>query len=164
MTDADTYTFPDVIKDPGASKKVRLDLYAACANRWRANEAYSAAEYVRPRTPKSTGFAYECTTAGLSGANEPRWPRAIGETVPDGSIVWTCRAAALNGLNVLSAPSAVADPTGGLTVESVSVEEGHKLLATYVGGTLGQDYDAVFSFTLDGVPQVARQRVLVRKR
>jgi hypothetical protein len=55
------------------------------------------------------GRKYICTTAGTSGATEPTWPTTIGNTVADGTAVWTCsemsqanilsRLDALNGTN-----------------------------------------------------------------
>src|SRR6185436_10167996 len=98
MSETD-YTFGPVIKDPAESLKVELDLFGKCANFWRPNEAYSGNEHVRAE--QSPGFAYEATTAGTSGSRPPQWPRSIGLTVTDGSVTWTCRAAAANGLNAV---------------------------------------------------------------
>jgi len=36
------------------------------------------------------GRAYLVTTAGTSGTGEPAWPDAIGATVVDGGVTWTC--------------------------------------------------------------------------
>jgi hypothetical protein len=154
-------TFPDALKDPAASKLVSLNLFKYCAAFWRPNELYALNEYVRPN--KATGFAYQATTAGTSGSREPNWPTVLSDTKADGSVTWTCVAASTNGLNVISSPSAVSEPTG-LTISAVSVSESVKILATYSGGVLDQDYYAVFTFTLNGVSRVARQRVLIRKR
>jgi hypothetical protein len=155
------YTFDPVQVDPGGSRKVVLDLFDQCANFWRENEQWSLGEFIRP--PLATGFAYECTTEGTSAHRPPVFPRTIGQTVEDGSAVWTCRAAGTNGLNAISGLQFVSDPTG-LTISGVSVDEATKILATYSAGTLGQDYDAVYTFTLNGVTRVARQTVQVRKR
>lgn len=58
---------------------------------WLAETAYSANAYVQPTTPN--GLRYEATTAGTSGASEPTpWPTTEGETVNDGTVVWTARA------------------------------------------------------------------------
>lgn len=154
------YVFGTIQKDAAESKSVELNLFRWCANSWRANEQFSAAEYLRPTTP--TGFAYQ-SSGGTSGAKEPRYPTVIGSTVVDGSQTLTCVAAGVNGLSAVSAPSGVSDPTG-LTISDVSVSETTKILATYAGGQDGQDYDAVFSFTLNSVPRVARQLVQIRKR
>lgn len=156
------YRIPDdCLHDPAEYTPVELNLYDMCANKWRPNEQFALNEYVRPNTP--TGFAYQAGAAGTSGAREPKWPTTLALTVVDGSITWTCTAASANGLNALSVPSAVSDPTG-LSMGTVAVSETAKITATYSGGTEGQDYDAVFTFTLNGVSRVARQTVKVRKR
>jgi hypothetical protein len=157
----DGYTFSEVTKDPAESIKVRLNLFNQCANFWRDNESFDSGEYIRPN--RANGFSYECTTAGTSGYREPNWPQTIDATVRDGSITWTCRAASSNGINAITDPSSSSDPTG-LTVSDVSVSEDAKILATYTGGSEDDDYDAVFSFTLNGVARIARQKVRIRKR
>jgi hypothetical protein len=155
------FRLPPATKDPDESLQVTLKFYADCVIAWERNEPYSLAEFVRPAA-KPTGYSYECTTAGTSGATEPRWPLVLGSTVTDGSCVWTCREAALNGLSTITDP--VATPEAGLTVSDVIVIEACKILATYVGGTDTEDYEVAFSFTLNGVTRVARQLVQVRKR
>lgn len=155
------YIFQPVTKNAGDTKPVSLDLFRWCANYWRANEQFSLNEYIRPLSP--TGFAYQATTAGTTGARQPTWPKTLGGTVVDGSVTWTCVVASTNGLNAISSPSAVSEPTG-LTISAVTVSESTKILATYSGGTVDQDYDAVFAFTLNGVPREARQKVKVRRR
>jgi hypothetical protein len=154
------FVFDALVKDASESKSVELNLFRWCASFWRPNEQYSNGEYARPTNP--TGFAYQ-GTAGTSGSREPVWPRTIDATVSDGSVTWTCKAAGSNGLNSISSPVGVSDPSG-LTISDVSVSELTKILATYAGGTLGQDFEAVFTFTLNGVPRVARQLVKIRKR
>lgn len=154
------YTFDPIDKDPAESRVVELELFNKCANFWRPNEQYQPNEYVRPNT--ATGLAYQAS-GGLSGPREPRWPSVIGATISEGSVTWTTTAAGANGLNPISSPSAVSSPPG-LTISSISVSETTKILATYSGGTVDQDCDAVFSFTLNGVPRVARQTVRIRYR
>lgn len=151
----------DAIKDPAETLKVVIDCYDICVIPWQANEPYGSSEYIRPRVPN--GFSYQATAGGVSGTQEPRWKTTLAQTNVDGSVTWTCSAAGANGLNALTSPSGNSDPSG-LTISSVSASESYKILATYSGGTEGQDYDAVFSFTVDGVSRVARQTVKVRKR
>lgn len=57
---------------------------------WAATTAYSLGDFVEPTTVN--GLRYECTTDGTSGESEPTFPTAPGQTVADGSAVWTCRA------------------------------------------------------------------------
>jgi len=54
---------------------------------WASETEYALANRVVPTT--YNGKCYECTTAGISGENEPIWN--IDGTVNDGTIVWTCR-------------------------------------------------------------------------
>jgi fibronectin-binding autotransporter adhesin len=56
---------------------------------WVASTAYALTNIVS--TIAGNGFYYECTTAGTTGASEPSWPIIIGNTVTDGTVVWTCR-------------------------------------------------------------------------
>lgn len=59
-------------------------------SRWAANKAYGLQTFVMSRAA-TTGFDYECTTAGTSGAIEPVWPTVLNGTVADGTAVWTAR-------------------------------------------------------------------------
>lgn len=154
------YRFDDAVKDAGETLPVMLDCFPVCAMFWRGNERVSSAEYVRPS--RATGFAYQAGAAGTTAGREPLWPKVLGGTVVDGSVTWTAVAASTNGIDPISAPTAVSDPTG-LTI-NVSVSESCKLQATYAGGTEGQAYDAVYTFTLDSKTRIARQRVEVKKR
>lgn len=55
---------------------------------WVTLTAYTLGQLIEPTTPNT--FAYECTTAGTSAASEPTFPTgAIGDTVVDGTVVWT---------------------------------------------------------------------------
>lgn len=162
VVDNDTgYTFADCYKDPDESLKVRLILFSQCANYWKSNEQVLVNEFFRPLSP--TGYSYEVTAAGTTGARAPRWPESIGATVQSGSAVFTCRAAGENGLLPILEPDALSDPPG-LIVSDVSVEEITNILATYIGGNAGDSFDAVFRFQLNDVARVARQRILVVKR
>jgi hypothetical protein len=155
------FRFPDVFKDPGETYPVELDLYPMAVSARYQNEVIALNEFVRPSMPN--GFSYEATTAGTTGTREPRWPTTIAATVVDGSVTWTCRAADSNAINTVSSPVAISDPTG-LTIASVSVSEIRKILATYAAGIEGQSYDAVYTFTLNSLTRVARQRVHVVKQ
>lgn len=55
---------------------------------WAATTAYTVGNMLEPVTPNT--FVYRCTTAGTSAGSEPTWPTAaIGDTVADGTVVWT---------------------------------------------------------------------------
>jgi hypothetical protein len=59
--------------------------------KWAPSTDYSLGDLVIP-TAGATWWVYECTTPGTSGTTEPVWPTTVGETVTDGTVVWTCRA------------------------------------------------------------------------
>lgn len=59
----------------------------------KVSSAYDVGAVVQPTT--ENGFTYLCTTAGTTSATsnatfEASWPVVIGNTVADGSVVWTC--------------------------------------------------------------------------
>jgi hypothetical protein len=45
---------------------------------------------LKPSSGNETGYVYECTTAG-TGSAEPTWPTVPGQTVTDGTTVFTTR-------------------------------------------------------------------------
>jgi len=57
-------------------------------NTWQAKKEYIVGHYLT-----SGSKFYECTTAGISGATIPVFPTTtIGQTVIDGTVIWTYRA------------------------------------------------------------------------
>jgi hypothetical protein len=70
---------------------------------WAPSTAYTLNTLRVPS--ERTGFVYRVTTAGTTGAGEPSWPLVIGQTVTDGTAVWTVDAAApwLGAWNVYEA-------------------------------------------------------------
>jgi len=55
---------------------------------WEAATAYVVGNLIQPTTPNT--WKYRCTTAGTSAGSEPTFPTAaIGDTVADGTVVWT---------------------------------------------------------------------------
>ena len=152
--------FADVPKDPAAGRKVELDFYDLVVNARLGNERVDSGEFVRPSIPN--GFSYECTVPGTTGAREPFWKTTIGETVRDGSVTWTCRAAETNGLREITVGTPTVEPSGALTVHDITISETRKILATYRAGVDGVDYLVAFPFTLDSEGKVARQLVKCR--
>lgn len=55
---------------------------------WVATTAVSLAETVEPTVDNAR--RYVVSTAGTTGGAEPTWPTAIGSTVADGTVIWTC--------------------------------------------------------------------------
>lgn len=72
-------------------KKLDMGITLHITGYWVANKEYTA-EYDWVVPTDYEGLSYECTTGGTSGATEPTWPTDPGETVTDGTVVWTCRA------------------------------------------------------------------------
>jgi hypothetical protein len=58
---------------------------------WAALTAFTAATTAIVSPTIGNNFYYECTTSGTTGAVEPTWPTTVGNTVTDGTVVWTCR-------------------------------------------------------------------------
>lgn len=64
----------------------------------RANTtAYAVDDVVRPAV--GNGKLYRCAAAGATGAAEPAWPVAIGQTVADGAATWECVGSAITVLD-----------------------------------------------------------------
>ena len=67
-------------------------LLEIATEKWLPVNNYALGALTIPTRPN--GFCYEVTTdGGSSGAVEPAWPVVIGQTVADGGLVWTCKAA-----------------------------------------------------------------------
>ena len=73
---------------------------------WSASTAFSVGDIRRHSANHGTGLFYRCATAGTSGSSEPSFPNGVGETVTDGSCVWTAVSATYGDL-VASNPSAI---------------------------------------------------------
>lgn len=80
----------DFEKTPGEVIVVVAKWGAFLEYLWQDRFRHQPGSFVRPL--KCNGFEYECTTPGYTGRCEPRWPLQIGDTVQDGSVIWTCRA------------------------------------------------------------------------
>lgn len=147
--------------DPAETRKLTVNFFPICANFWAPNEIIATAEFIRPNV--TSGFAYQATAVGTTGRAPPRWPQILGQTVVDGSITWTATTAGANGVFPISAPAVTSDPAG-LTIASVAVVENTKIEAVFSGGILGQEYDAVYSGTIDGRTRIRRVRITIARR
>ena len=77
----------DLLGD-GTTAAIRWGRRQVLDSAWQASHAYILGDYVWPST--FNGYRYVCTTAGTSASTEPSWPTTIGNTVTDGTVVWTC--------------------------------------------------------------------------
>lgn len=74
---------------------------------WAPGAPYTAASIATPITP--TGFYFRPTGSGTSGAVEPVWPTAVGATIGDNGLVWTCLGVSPT-VGTTSAPDVAGDP------------------------------------------------------
>lgn len=67
------------------------DVVTANTNRpdWIASKAYRLGATIKPLTNNAAGYVYTSTKAGTSGATAPVFPQTPGQTVTDGTVVWT---------------------------------------------------------------------------
>ena len=68
---------------------------------WVANNTFSVGDIRSATTDEGTGLFFRCTTAGTTGSTEPGWPNLIGDTVTDGTCVWTAISATYADLSGL---------------------------------------------------------------
>ena len=73
---------------------------------WAASTAFSVGDIRRATTQQPSGLFFRCSTAGTSGSSEPNFPNNIGDTVTDGTCVWTAIASAFEELAKIN-PSAI---------------------------------------------------------
>lgn len=139
---------------PGESLTWFFDFGAECYRLREPGRAYAVNDVVRPATP--TGYEYKCTTAGQTAGtaerpHEPAWPRAVGGTVTDGSVVWTAQLVSNSGLRRTISSKTVTVDAGLTEVSSAIVNEASKqgvsvrLSSTQDGKTLDCLVRATFS-------------------
>jgi hypothetical protein len=129
-------------KDPDVEATYSIDWSRELVTEAKRDQDFTLGAFARPHL--GTGFYYEATTAGRTAARYPRWPRSAGETVNDGSVVWTARAPSAATLpSVASATWTVPD---GITLESQS-EDGFFTHVTLSGGTDGESYELTCRMT-----------------
>jgi hypothetical protein len=129
-------------KDPDVAATYSIDFHDAVVREAKRDYEFTATQFVRPQ--RGTGFYYECTTAGRTSAHYPVWSRAVGETVTDGSVVWTARHP--TGASVPTISSAAWTVPSGLTLDSQS-EVGLVAFVTLSDGVDGVDYEVTCLMT-----------------
>lgn len=129
-------TFPTFSKDPDQDVTLEIDVRSLAYGEMRRSRPYTTNTFVR--APRHTGFYYECTTAGDTKAHWPDLPRAAGETVTDGSVVWTARHPSSATLPSISSVTWAVDDAA-LSVDSESVVGG-LVFPTLSGGSAGVTY------------------------
>lgn len=137
------------------------------AHRWQAARPYASGQAVRPARRPATGFEYVSSGGVSHGKTEPEWPQAVGETVEDGSIIWTAQAISYDSLRErLAAVDPAEWTTDGDLILSDQVEQDLPALQEVriwaSGGTLGEVYDCVVVIeTVSGSLFECRLRVTI---
>lgn len=67
------------------------DVVTANTNRpdWIASKPYRSGATIKPLSNNAAGYVYTSTKAGTSGATAPIFPQTPGQTVTDGTVIWT---------------------------------------------------------------------------
>ena len=122
---------------------------------WQPGDVYAIDDYVRPT--RSNGFAYKATTAGQSANSEPRWPKALAQTKPDGSITWQTVAVDANSSDSIAS---VNIPTvTGITIGTAAIS-GTDVLFDVSGGENGRHYEISVEITTSA-GQVFEEKITV---
>ena len=80
-------------------------------NPWVALTVFTAGAYISP----GNNYYYQAFNTGISGPTSPTFPTVIGQTVGDGTLIWTCQGPVIadNGLSLSNEITTAA--TQGLT-------------------------------------------------
>ena len=73
---------------------------------WSANTSFAVGQIRRATAEQASGLFFRCSTAGTSANSEPGWPNMVGDTITDGTCVWTAIASAYEELAKIN-PSAI---------------------------------------------------------
>lgn len=73
---------------------------------WTGNTSFAVGQIRRATTEQASGLFFRCSTAGTSASSEPGWPNMVGDTIADGTCVWTAIASAYEELAKIN-PSAI---------------------------------------------------------
>lgn len=68
---------------------------------WGANSTINLNTIIQATTTQFSGLRFKCTTAGTTGALEPDWPKVIGKTINDNTVIWTAISAVYDSVNKL---------------------------------------------------------------
>jgi hypothetical protein len=100
--------------------------FSSATPAWTAATAKTLRQWVVPASGPA-GYAYECTVAGTTHATvEPTWPTTVGNTVTDGGVTWTCRAAVTYRIY----DSEIDEPPNTVTVSKTASASGSTVSVT----------------------------------
>lgn len=138
---------------------VQVDWHDYLARLWDPGRVMTAGRIIRPRRARATGFDYEVTTAGRTGGREPVWPKTLGATVTNGSVVFTARAGSTASMRALVS-TAVWESDVGLTLSEPSSSD--YVYTTYVsGGEAGSSYRITLRVTLSVGGEIKEQVMIL---
>ena len=73
---------------------------------WTQNTAVALGVIRRSTAVNNNGLFFKCTTAGTTAATQPEWPKQVGDTINDNSVIWTAISSVYQDVSVLS-PNAI---------------------------------------------------------
>ena len=132
----DSLPYREYVQRPGEILDYAFEWSEFLALRWTPGGNFAANAAIRP--VNQTGFQYKATTGGYSSKSEPKWPTRLGDTVLDGSIVWT--AVAIDATSLQSA----------ISVSAWTADAGVTVPTTSLTGTNATGFVSVATNTADG--------------
>lgn len=144
-----------VCQHKSANLDYEADWAVECAYLWEAGRGWALNEVVR--TTDATGYEGRVTTAGQSGAREPKFRGVEADIITDGSVGWTLQRTSAASLrktisdSIWSAPAAVV-VTNDVVLSGNGNQKTRALIACQTPGT----YEIVNTVTFsDGSVGVA---------
>lgn len=125
------------LKPANVDETFALDWRKFIVQAWRPETDYALGSIMRASV--GTGFYYEATVAGISARLMPDLPIVDGETVTDGSLVWTARHPSTPTLDSISTSDWTLD--AGISEVSKAIN-GFLTTITIGGGVEGEQYRA----------------------
>jgi len=125
-------------KDPNTPTRYAIDVRRTAIATMRRDWPYEPGEVAR--APLHTGWYYECVEAGETASSWPVFPRAAGETLRDGSVLWQTRHPSEVSLPSIASVEWFIDPPGELAVQAEEISNGI-LYPLLTGGRDGQRYE-----------------------
>lgn len=140
-----------------------IDWEDALPVRWPGAGRSVTGAIVRPT--RATGLQYQCTTPGYTGDNEPSWPTTAGQSITDGTAVWTAQAISASSLvATISASAWAMQQTGSGIALSAPALNGlvAQVLADFSAAAIG-DWDLINTISCsDGGNRPGTWRLKVR--